>query len=535
MQTQGTFTQYEGLECWEKATFGDLCQRWAKEYGKQTALVCGEERISYQELEEQSTSLAYGFLEIGLKKGMYVAFQLANHNDMVIALMALLKIGAVPILFLPNHREQELLPICELVEPAMYLVEQEYQGFTYDSLIEKLKMACPSVQKIVVQGGDGRYPDLESLMKKSRGEKLPTVYPDDLAILLLSGGSTGVPKLIPRCHEDYVYINRICAKAANLNAKSRYLVGLPAEHNFSLGCPGIFGTLDCGGQVIFCEYPSPDEILELIEQEQVTITAIVPTMAAMCLELMEWDETYDVSSLQILQIGGALLEPSLACKVVERKFGALQQVYGTTEGLFMVTTPEDDMETITTTQGRPLGEQIDVRIVDENGNDMGIGESGELICKGPYTISGYYMAEEANKESFTADGFYRTGDKAMRLSNGTYRVLGRVKEQINRAGEKITPAEVEEFLCRDPRIKEAVVVGVPDAILGHRICAFVRPKETMVTLPQVKQHFQTLGVAAYKYPDQLEEILQWPMTKVGKIDRNALVKQAEGKTWITEN
>ena len=153
------------------------------------------------------------------------------------------------------------------------------------------------------------------------------------------------------------------------------------------------------------------------------------------------------------------------------------------------------------------------------------GEYGELLARGPYTIDGYYRAEEINQASFTEDGYYRTGDRAMWTPEGKLRMGGRMKEQINRAGEKIMPAEVEAYLCRHSNIREAAVLGIPDQEMGNRSCAFVITKDgKTVSLEEIHTHLAALKVARYKFPDQVENIEMWPLTSVGKIDKKALAK-----------
>ena len=152
------------------------------------------------------------------------------------------------------------------------------------------------------------------------------------------------------------------------------------------------------------------------------------------------------------------------------------------------------------------------------------------MSRGPYTIDGYYMAEEANRTSFTEDGFYRTGDKAMWTENGRLRMGGRIKEQINRAGEKIMPAEIEAYLYKHPGIKEVAVVGVPDEMLGNRICAFLMTEEgNTLDVQEIHQFLKEIGVASYKLPDQVENIEEWPLTSVGKIDKKVLGQMAQEK------
>ena len=237
---------------------------------------------------------------------------------------------------------------------------------------------------------------------------------------------------------------------------------------------------------------------------------------------------------------GGFSDPLMDCKECHERFRAdkiieewpckLMQVFGTAEGLLSFTSPEDEDSLIARCQGTPVSPADEVKIVDEEDKTVPEGVFGELLSRGPYTIDGYYMAEEANKKSFTPDGFYRTGDKAMWTKDGRLRLGGRIKEQINRAGEKIMPSEIEAYLCRHLEIKEAAVVGVPDETLGNRICAFlVTDDEAGIDLQEIHRFLREIGVAAYKMPDQIERVETWPLTSVGKIDKKALERMAQEK------
>lgn len=239
---------------------------------------------------------------------------------------------------------------------------------------------------------------------ETKGQReFPEVDSYSTAVLLLSGGTTGVPKLIPRTHTDYMYNARMSAKRCQLDENSVYLAALPVAHNFPLCCPGLLGTLDAGGKVVLAPTTSPDDILTAITEEKVTITALVPAMVTVCMEMLEYDEDYDISSLKILQVGGAMLEDSLADKIIEEWPCTLMQVFGTAEGLLSFTSLDDDPAIIARCQGTPVSPADEVKIVDEKDEEVPIGVFGELLSRGPYTIDGYYMAEEANKTSFTDD------------------------------------------------------------------------------------------------------------------------------------
>ncbi|MGC4019656.1 MAG: AMP-binding protein [Muricomes sp.] len=518
-------SKYEGLEGWEKLNFSQQLACWAKKYGDKVAVIDAEAEITYRELDHRASILAGAFLDSGIRQNDKVVVQLPNRISFVITFFALARAGAVPILALPAHREAELEGIINLAEPAAYIVAEKYMGYDYLPLAEKLKNKFDCLRTVVVDGehgGDCLLSDMEGTV-----DNFPEVDCYEPGVLLLSGGTTGIPKLIPRTHTDYIYNARMSSARCRLNDHTVYLAALPVAHNFPLCCPGLLGTLDVGGTVILSPTTSPDDILSMISEEKVTVTGLVPAMVTMCMEMLQWDDDYDISSLKVLQVGGAMLEDSLADKIIAEWPCKLMQVFGTAEGLLCTTSLDDDNTIVARCQGTPVSPEDEVKIVDESDEEVTDGTYGELLSRGPYTIDGYYKAEEANQVSFTEDGFYRTGDKAMWTREGKIRMGGRIKEQINRAGEKIMPAEIEAYLCKHPNIKEAAVVGVPDEVMGNRICTFLMSADgNCIELAEIHQYLQGLGVASYKFPDQIENIHIWPLTSVGKIDKKELQKMA---------
>ena len=219
-------------------------------------------------------------------------------------------------MMLPAHREAELEGIIELAKPAAYIVAEKYLGFSYVPMANAMKKKYSYIRHIFVDSESG---DISGMIAETCGENraFPAVDGYETAVLLLSGGTTGVPKLIPRTHTDYMYNARMSAKRCRLDSSDVYLTSLPVAHNFPLCCPGLLGTLDVGGKVVLASATSPDDILDAITEEGVTITALVPAMVTVCMEMLEWDEDYDISSLRILQVGGAMLEDSLADKIIE--------------------------------------------------------------------------------------------------------------------------------------------------------------------------------------------------------------------------
>ncbi|KAJ1681682.1 hypothetical protein LUZ63_023095 [Rhynchospora breviuscula] len=336
-----------------------------------------------------------------------------------------------------------------------------------------------------------------------------------------------MPKLIARTHDDYLCNVRETARHTALGDDTVYLGTLPLGHNFPLACPGILGTLIAGGTIVPLTSPHPERAFAAIERFGVTHTAAVPAVVAAWLDHAASAGVGQLSSLRVLQVGGARLADELAARAVALLPGRLQQVFGMAEGLINVTRLDDPVEVVVGTQGRPVCEADEVRIVDEeSGRLVAPGEPGVLLTRGPYTPRGYYRAPEANERSFTPDGWYISGDIVVRTPEGNLVVAGRSKDMINRGGENISAEEIENLAYRLPAVRLAAAVAMPDPQLGERVCLFaVLHDEHALELDHVRTAFQEWGVAAFKHPDRLETVTELPLTKVGKIDKKALREQ----------
>ncbi|WP_371373284.1 (2,3-dihydroxybenzoyl)adenylate synthase [Sporomusa aerivorans] len=524
--------QYEQPGFWEPLTLGQQLRVWAEKYQNRIALVEDGARLTYWELDRKADELAAGFFHMGIKKGDNVIVQLPNRISFVVTCFALFRAGAVPVLALPAHREGELDGIFALAKPVAYIIPTTFLGFDYRKMADQLLKKHPSVRFLITDGKSDGSVNLADISRPPANLEAP--FYRDTALLLLSGGTTDIPKLIPRTHTDYAYNAKAAADRCQLNQQSVYLAVLPVAHNFPLCCPGILGTLSAGGKIVLCTTTSSDEAFPLIEKERVTITALVPAMVNLWLEVREWDTASDLSSLEILQVGGAMLDENLAKRIMPALKCRLQQVFGMAEGLICCTSPDDPDDVIHSCQGRPISAGDEIRIVGQDGNDVAAGEYGELLVRGPYTISGYYRAPEQNRKDFTPDGFYRSGDKARITPAGNIQIGGRIKEQINRAGEKIMPAEIESYLCLHPEIKAAALIGLPDETLGERSCAYVLTDQRQLSLTDIHKFLHDLGIARYKMPDQIELLDFWPLTSVGKVDKTKLKTMAAGAVRTTE-
>jgi 2,3-dihydroxybenzoate-AMP ligase len=518
---------------WRGQTFGQLLRQQAQQHGERLAIVSESQRWSYRELDERADRLAAGFKQLGIQAGDRVIVQLPNIPEFFAVCFALFRLGVLPILTLPAHRQIEIRSFCTHAEAVAYIIADREGDFDYRQLAREILAQTQSLQHVIVVGEFQEFIALNQLELEPQTLTEPTA--SDIAFFQLSGGSTGVPKLIPRTHDDYLYSVRASAEICALNANSVYLVALPVAHNFPLSSPGSLGTLYAGGQVVLTRNPSPDKAFDLIAREQVTITAVVPSLAIVWLEAAATRNS-DLSSLQLLQVGGAKLTVEVAKRLATTFNGRLQQVFGMSEGLVCYTRLDDPQDLVLQTQGRPISPDDEIRVVDDRDQAVALGEIGHLLTRGPYTIRGYYRAPEQNAAAFTEEGFYRTGDLVCLTPTGHLIVEGRSKEQINRGGEKITSEEVENHLFAHPQILNAVVVAMPDDYLGERTCAFLIPhpisagesharEASAPNAMQLRRFLRTRGLADYKIPDRFEWVSSLPLTAAGKVDRKILRDQ----------
>lgn len=515
--------RYRAAGYWRGETFPAMLRRIASAFAERTAVVSGAERWTYAELNRRAEAIGAGLLGLGLVPGDRVIVQLGNTPAYYATVWGLFRAGLIPVFALAAHRITEITHFARKAQAAGYVAVERYEGFDYRTLAREL-LAVPGigVRQVVIAGDGAEFASLDALPVAP--ELLPTTDPDPQAVafLQISGGSTGLSKLIPRTHDDYIYSFRASNDICGIGPDSVYLVALPAAHNFPMSSPGALGVFYAGGTVVLSPSPSPDVAFPLIAAERVTDVGLVPPLALLWAQAAE-RTPHDLSSLKVLQVGGAKLTPEAARRVVAALPATLQQVFGMAEGLVNYTRLDDDEDTVLGTQGRPISPDDEVLVVDDAGQPVPEGQVGYLLTRGPYTIRGYHNDDAANARSFTDDGFYRTGDMVLRRPSGHLVVQGRAHDHINRAGEKISAEEVEDHLLAHPQVFDVAVVSMPDEYLGERICAFVIPRDgEKPRPPEIKAWMRGRGVAAFKLPDQIVFVDNFEVTAVGKTSRKEL-------------
>lgn len=516
--------RYRSCGAWTGDTHWKLFRRAVDAWPGRPAAVDRHRSVTWAELDDGVSRAAAVLADAGVGRGDGVIIQLPNCVAYLEAVFALWRIGAVPVFSLPAHGSSEILHFASHAPARHYL--STARPDRHLSRVHATVAARTDITGIYVDtwaedpwnSGDLHADDLPV--------PAPAEVPaDELAFLQLSGGTTGVPKQIPRTHDDYLYSVRASLEVCDLHHGDVLLVALPASHNFTMSSPGILGAVHVGAIVVFSPDPMPTEVLPLIAEHRVTHLALVPPALISLLNFPDRDD-HDLSTVRTVWVGGAKLSEAAARRVTPELGWKLQQVFGMAEGLVNYTPLDATVEETVSTQGRPMSPWDEIRVVDDHDEDVPEGTPGNLLTRGPYTIRRYHRAPEVNARSFTPDGFYRTGDIVV-FKDGCLTVVGRAKDQINRGGEKIAPEAVENALLTHPAVHDVSVVGAPDEVLGEKIHAFIIPRPEFradphaagLTATKLRKFVRAAGLASFAVPDIIDIVDSFPLTGVGKVSK----------------
>ncbi len=494
--------------------------------GHREALVGDGRALTGAELDAAVSACAARLARAGTRPAENVLVQLPNQPQFLVLVLALIRLGARPILAPPALRDHELDPVLSSLRPGAMAVPARQGRFDHLRFAERLRERHPYVRSLLVSGGvdpaEGRL-NLDELTSAA-GEAAPAGgprRPSDTALFLLSSGTTGAPKPIPRTHEAFGHVVRASAAVSALTPDSVYLAVLPVTHSFAFGHPGVLGALACGGKVVLGAPGDPAAALEAVERKRVTHCALTPAVARQWLTARAASRGRDLSSLEVLQVGGARLDEETATRLGDAFGCRVQQVYGMSEGLLNFTRLDDPLDVVLATQGRPLSPWDETLVVDGRGRPVADGEIGELLARGPGVVTAYHAGVGA--ASFTPDGFHRTGDLVRRHPSGNFVVVGRVKDVINRGGEKIPADELEALVQRHPGVRAAAAVPMPHRVLGEAVCLYVvGDEEGSPTLREIRRFLEGCGLAPFKLPERLVRVPELPLTGIGKVDKARL-------------
>jgi 2,3-dihydroxybenzoate-AMP ligase len=519
--------RYRSLGLWGTRSIAVEFHELAVEHGDHVAVVADDGALTYAELDSKSDRLALGLADLGLLPGDRVVVQLTNRLHTVVAWYGLLKAGIVPVCTLAAHRAHEIGSISTKVGAVAHLVESNSSGFDLVAFAVDLQKDHPTLRHVLTAGAKAGTPGtaIEALVegadpvlaRKRVDAVQAAVDPDDVATFQLSGGTTGTPKVIPRLHAEYWYNARAFATASGWDSNTRAAHMIPLIHNAGISC-ALHPIHSVGGTLILTS-PVLDQALPVLAREKAT-AVLIGHGHYNVVDHPLFGEA--MASMRRVVLSGA--------KVPERVFEAFEahgvwvgQKFGMGEGMFTMSTQSSSRTARLTTVGVPISPLDEIKVLEPGTEtELSDGSVGELACRGPYTLRGYFDAPDENSRAFTSDGFYRTGDLvAVRVVDGErcLSVEGRLKDLINRGGEKVSAEEVELLLLRHPGIVAAAVVAMPDPRLGERACAYLVPAAEPLLLREVQEHLEALSLAKFKWPERLEWVSRLPTTQVGKVDK----------------
>jgi len=524
--------RYRASGAWSDAPTGRRLHEIATHHPDRLAVISASGQLTYAELDERTDRIAAGLAALGLRRPDPVLLQLTNRLETVLAWYGVIKAGLVPVATLAAHRMHEIAYIAHKVGAAAHVVEADTAKFDLVAFARDHARNQPAMRHIITVGAAHRHDATERL--EGLGVDIPAetarrivldiesrIDPLDVAAFQLSGGTTGVPKVIPRIHAEYWNNGLLYARRLGWDHHTRVAHLIPLVHNAGISC-AVHAAHSVGACLVVAT-AEPTSAFKLMAKTHTT-----DVLLGHGLFRATRDDRFRPARAHLKRVilSGAKVDSELF-DWVQADGARAGQLFGMSEGLF-TTTPLDAPPTARlTTVGTPISVDDEIRILEpDTETPVPPGTVGELCCRGPYTIAGYFDAADHNASAFTSDGLYRTGDLAalVRIDGIDYlSIEGRIKDLINRGGEKINAEEVETLLLRHPAISEAAVVAMPDFRLGERSCAFlVSATGKPLDMDDIQRHLDELGVAKYKWPEHLEWIEALPRSNVGKVDKKQL-------------
>jgi len=529
--------KYNRLRWWAGLTFGDILDKAADIYPDKDALVDGRSRLTYSQVREMANKLAIALMELGIKTMDRVLVQFPNWSEFVYSYFALQKIGAIPVLLIDRYRKYEISHLFRLTGATAWIVPEKYEKTDYLPIIDDVLKDNSRVKKVIVVRGERHkhLVNLESLIEQAELTKrnlnrLAKRRPDPMQVAHMgpTGGTTGLPKVVPRTHNDYLCRVEYAARAWELTSNDIMLITAPIGHDLSFSL-GLCTTLFTFGKVVMLDSTQAEDICRTIQKERVTAVAWTPTFASRLINF-EGLKEYDLSSLRKMYCGGGASTAQLI-RDVSQKLGCIYvNAYGGTEGMKTQTRLGDDLELVCRSIGKPTCPYDVYKIVDSKGKELPRNAQGELVIKGPGIFTGYYNAPEENKKAFDKHGFFRTGDLAMMDDAGNITLTGRIREMINRGGESISAVEIENLISAHPGVASVAVIGMPDPVMGEKVCAYIQPKPGSKTdFEGIISFLKAKRASVLQLPERIEFVDSLPLTQAKKVDKRALLEDIKRK------
>lgn len=525
---------------WPNRTILDYLNDSAQKFPDKTAIIDKKSRYTYRELIKLVDRVALGLLELGLRKGDVISFQLPNWNEFVILHYAVTRIGAISNPLIPIYREREISYMVGLAESKMIVIPAEFRGFNYPAMIETLLEQWPSMEHVFVIGENvpSGMKSFSTLLHTPWEERRDPSILNEISIdhnevteIIFTSGTTGKPKGVMHTHNTLCVSTNYWIDRLHLTPEDVMFMASTFAHQTGFGY-GVRLPAHYGGTAVYQDVWNPREFIELVEKEKITFTAGATPFLQDTLSV-DGIENCNIGSLRAFVALGAPI-PRPLVKEASTKVGfKILSGWGQTEnGLVTLIKLDDSEEKLVNTDGCALP-GMELKVIDPHGEDSPANEEGDLLCKGPALFVGYLKQIEATLAEYNNDWFV-TGDRAIMDEDGYIRISGRNKDIIIRGGENIPVAYVENVLYEHEDIAIVQIVAMPDPRLQEKACAFIQMKEgrTPLTLETVREFLTSKGIAKQYWPEHVEIVDDFPRTPSGKIQKYKLRELIKEKVRV---
>lgn len=528
--TREMMDEYVKTGQWSLISWPEVWDNNVREYPDSEAIVDSHTRLTWTQAKQWIDRLALGFLEMGFKKDDVMVIQLPNSVELALLRLACEKAGILCAPVLRTLRHQEMEYILKFVDAKGIVIPLEFRGFNYLKMIEEIRPQLAGLKHIFLTGDNvpANTISIKKMVENQLEKKYPAEYlkkftydPREVSWISHTSGSTGFPKFvgIPTAARRSLCEGQVHV----LKMNHRDTVGALSP---ATGGPNIivyWSAAMVGAKLVMMEHFEAEEALKLIEREKITVAGLVPTMLNNMLRHPNRRKD-DLSSMRAWYCAVGTPPLDLAKELEETVGGKIIQAYGAVDfGSATNATLDDSFEVRVLTIGKAVwGAKL--KIVDEDGNELPLGEVGEIWGTGPAGVGGYYKDDKATWEAWTKDGWYKTGDLGKFNEDGNLLIVGRKKEMIKRGGQNIYPIELEKLLGDHPDVLEVAVVGMPDPVMLERTVAYVVPKKGKVfSFGDMVNFLKEKSIAPFKIPERLEIVDQMPTLAAGqKIDKKVL-------------
>ncbi|HTI54196.1 MAG TPA: AMP-binding protein [Verrucomicrobiae bacterium] len=511
---------------WRDESLEVYLDRWARERPSGIALVDGRGRWSWEALARAVDRVAHGLRAHGLEPGGVLSCQLPNWSEAVVLFLAALRVGAVVNPIPPTYRASELRFMCGLLESQVAVVPASFRGFDHAGMLAALRPELPHLRQVVVargEGPDGTTPlaaltDRAWEVRSDRGA-LPGTDANRVHEVVFTSGTTGEPKGV--MHTQNTTCSTIHRVIERLELSDRDVILMASTVGHQTGyLYGYCASLLLGATTVWMDVWNVEEAARLIEAEGVTATmGATPFLR----DLTYSEPGRDLGSLRLFISAGAPIPRALVRDARARLGCVVSAGWGMTEnGLVTCNGLRDPEEKIFGSDGLPVS-GMELLVVDGDGAPTPAGTEGDLLARGAAQFVGYFRRPQFTADAHTADGWFRTGDRATIDRDGYLTITGRTKDVIIRGGENIPVVEVENLLYTHPKVAGVAIVAMPDPRLGERACAVVVPREGQtLTLTEIVRFLEQHQLARQKFPERLELVSEFPTTPSGKIQKYKL-------------